>query len=135
VILFQILALALLALLIIRGVLRLMRGAQPRRTILASIAVYAAAALAIQRPDITMLLAHKLGIGRGADLVLYVFVIAFIFSMFYVFNQFVELRSEITALVRQLAIRDAEKQDQKPSGEDAVPPPETRAAPFSKEKP
>ena len=125
-ILFQILALAFLALLTIRSVIRLVRGAHPRRAILASIVVYLAAGFTIVRPDITMLLAHALGIGRGADLILYIFAIAFIFSMFYVYNQFAEMRAEITALVRQLAIRDAEKQDQPPAEPAAGSSQETR---------
>ena len=58
-------------------------------------------------PDLTQRLAHLVGVGRGADLVTYIWIIC---SLFVSFNLQLELRRErkrFTELVRQLALRDA----------------------------
>jgi len=57
-------------------------------------------------PDLTQRLAHAVGVGRGVDLVTYVWIIC---SLFVSFNLHLELRRErkrFTELVRQLALRD-----------------------------
>src|SRR5690349_17205309 len=57
-------------------------------------------------PDLTQRLAHMVGVGRGADLVTYVWIIC---SLFVSFNLHLELRRErkrFTELVRQIALRE-----------------------------
>jgi hypothetical protein len=72
-------------------------------------AIWIAAGLAIAFPDATTNLAHKIGIGRGADVVLYFFVLAFLFTSFYFYSRMVHLQREITQLVRHLAIQEAQR--------------------------
>ena len=65
-------------------------------------------ALAMARPDLTVVVAQALGVKRGADLVLYCSVVAMMLGFFATYARLTRLRREITLLVRQLAIRDAE---------------------------
>lgn len=69
--------------------------------------LWVAAGLAIARPEITRVVARALGIGRGADLVLYCSVVAMALGFLWVHGRLQELRRELTVLVRELAIRDA----------------------------
>jgi hypothetical protein len=52
--------------------------------------------------------AHLLGVGRGADLVLYLLVVAFIFGMLNTYLRFRGTNQQVTELTRTLAIREAE---------------------------
>ena len=72
-------------------------------------ALWIAAAIAILRPSITIAIAHFLGIGRGADLVFYCGILGMLLGFFAVYVRIKRLESEITRLVRALAIRDAEE--------------------------
>src|SRR5207302_559562 len=76
--LFQWLASSGLVLVMLFEVVRLRRGGQLWSAWLLRMAVWAAALVAILVPDITQELAHALGISRGADVVFYSFVLAFL---------------------------------------------------------
>lgn len=56
-------------------------------------------------PNITMVAARLLGIGRGADLVLYLSVIAILYLLFRVGVRLERIDREITQIVRTLALR------------------------------
>jgi small membrane protein len=71
---------------------------------------------AVLRPDDTTWLAHKVGVGRGADLVLYLLVVAFAFFSVNTFLRFRNLERRFTDLARAIALRDA----QLPAGGDVV---------------
>jgi hypothetical protein len=70
-------------------------------------AAWVAAAVAITVPNIVQRVAEVLGIGRGADVVLYLFVLAFLWSSFFFYSRCLRLEREITELTRHIAIRDA----------------------------
>lgn len=53
--------------------------------------------------------AHLVGIGRGADLALYVAAVALSYSVFRLFVRQEETQREITKLVRKMAIADADE--------------------------
>ena len=72
---------------------------------------------AVLRPDDTTWLAHKVGVGRGADLVLYLLVVAFAFYSVNTFLRFRNLERRFTDLARAIALRDA----QPPAVTDAPP--------------
>jgi len=64
-------------------------------------------AVFILYPDWSTRLANHIGIGRGADLMLYIFVI---FSLFHYVNiaaRFKHLEHQMTAVVRSMAIAEA----------------------------
>lgn len=85
--------------------------------VLALLVVGAAAVLA---PDETLNdIAHVFGVGRGADLVTYVFEVAALFVLLHYYTKFVELQRSVTELTRELAIVRAEL--------DRAPPPSSSA--------
>ncbi len=90
------------------SVLRLFSGKQPRGVSLAATTVWFLSFVFILSPDLTMQAANLLGIGRGADLVLYVFAILFIVTFFYFYARFRTLESQLTEIVRHIALSDLE---------------------------
>ena len=68
----------------------------------------AAAAVAIVFPDITQDAADVVGVGRGADLVLYLSIVAVLFVLLHYYTKFVELQRQLTAMVREVAILKTE---------------------------
>jgi len=75
---------------------------------LAFFAFIAVNALAIVRPDAVTWVANRLGVGRGADLVLYLMVAAFVLVTLNTYLRFREMDRRYTQLLRTLAIREAE---------------------------
>ena len=61
------------------------------------------------QPDITSYLASVLGIGRGADLVLYLSVILVFYLLFRIFVRLNRIESDISKLVRDEAIKNVRK--------------------------
>lgn len=83
---------------------------QWRRAPLVALAVYALSAggavLALA-PDLATWAAHKVGVGRGADLVIYCFILI---ALGAIFNLHIKLRASednVTTLVRTIALLDA----------------------------
>lgn len=104
---FQILTLTLLALLAIATVNAAARGSIRKRIATLWLFVWMAAGVALVWPRSTAIVAAALGIGRGADLVLYCSVVATMVGFFYVYTYFRRLERQITVLVRRLAIANA----------------------------
>jgi hypothetical protein len=63
---------------------------------------------AVLRPDDVTYLANRIGVGRGADLVLYLLVVAFVFVVLNVYLRFRDLGERYTDLARAVALREAE---------------------------
>lgn len=106
-IVFQVLGLTLLAALAAVTVGAAVRGKLRRRSAAFWLLVWTAAAAAIAVPKLTMIVAHALGIGRGADLVLYCTILAILVGFFFLFARLRRLEEDLTRLVRHLAIREA----------------------------
>lgn len=85
----------------------------------------AAGAAAVVFPDATTLIAHAVGVGRGADLITYVLEVAVMFVLVHYYTKFVELQRQITQLTRELAILRAE--GERASRDGAPPEPALRA--------
>lgn len=66
-----------------------------------------AAVYAILRPDDTTVLANWLGVDRGADLLSYALVIAFVFTTMSTYLRFKELELRYAQLVRAVALQSA----------------------------
>ena len=105
--LFQILAVVVVTGLFCLSVAAMLRGWATRREGLAWAAVWLATGLAILFPEMTIVVAKALGIGRGADLVLYCTVIVMLVGFFMVYARLRRLRRDLTLLTRHLALRDA----------------------------
>ena len=63
------------------------------------------AAYAVLRPDDVTWVAEKLGVGRGADLVLYLLVVGFGFFAVSTYLRFKELETRLATLARRIASR------------------------------
>jgi hypothetical protein len=61
----------------------------------------------VLRPELTNLLAHKLGVGRGTDLMFYLFFLASTYAFLIVYARHRELRRDLTKLTRSFAIEHA----------------------------
>ena len=104
--LFQVLSISALIVLLAREVRGLWRMPSSQSRWLRA-AVWLLAAGAIARPDCIQLLAESVGINRGADLVFYLFVLAFLGASFYFYSRMVRLQRQLTCLVRVQAIQEA----------------------------
>jgi hypothetical protein len=66
-----------------------------------------AAIYAILRPDDTTVLANLLGVRRGADLITYALIIAFVFTTMSTYLRFKELELKYARLARAVALEGA----------------------------
>jgi hypothetical protein len=62
--------------------------------------------VSILLPEYTTLIANLLGVGRGADLILYFFGIFTVFALVILYTRVNAQNLQITELIRHLAIRD-----------------------------
>jgi small membrane protein len=104
---FQILALSALGMLVLSDLLTVPSARGSRLLKLSRMGVWLAAGVAIAIPDIIQRLARLVGIDRGADLVLYLFILTFLWVSFYFYSRYVRLQRQLTELVRQMALRGA----------------------------
>ncbi len=111
---FQIVTLPIFAVMILVTAVAMGRRRLAPRLGVVWIALWVAASIGIADPNILVRIAHFLGIGRGVDLVLYVSILAFFIAFFVVYLRFRRLDEQMTEIVRHLAIRDAERDDEKP---------------------
>ena len=81
------------------------RGLALRR--LLGCAVVAGGVVAIIWPDAVTWAANLVGVGRGTDLVLYVMVMFFLFTTASLYQRVKGLETQITVLVRELALAAA----------------------------
>ena len=104
---FQIMALIVLGLLFAGIAIVVLRGQVSRRAGLPWAAIWLVAAVAIVWPNITTIVAKALGIRRGADLVLYCFVLVALIGFYMTYVRLRRLNANLTLLVRHLAIQNA----------------------------
>lgn len=67
-----------------------------------------AGAIAVVFPEITQDAAELVGVGRGADLITYISVVAVLFVLLHYYTKFVDLQRQLTEVTRELAILRAE---------------------------
>ena len=77
--------------------------------ILLLIALVSAAVIFIFFPDATNRIAHRLGVGRGADLVFYLSIVIFWFVILKLYVRIRSLEKIVTEVVRKDAIKEADK--------------------------
>ena len=103
---FQVLALSFLACLFVGTVVAMVKRVGVHRDNLLWLFLWVLAGVAIAWPDLTAMVAAVLGIGRGADLVLYCAVVVMMVGFLMVYVRLRRLRRDLTLLVRHLALRD-----------------------------
>lgn len=74
---------------------------------LLALALFLTAAILILFPDLTTVIAHALGVGRGTDLLLYVSLVTGIYVALLLYLLIRELDQKIAELTRAMALRDA----------------------------
>lgn len=105
---FQIMLLVAVSLLLLLSVGLLVQGRIDRRASAAWSLIWLLAVLATIKPSITTKLAQSVGISRGKDLLLYCAVLFMLVGFFMIYTRLRRLRRQLTMLVRQIAIQDAE---------------------------
>ena len=119
VIYFQVVAIPCCLLLAVLALLR--KGNKPRLRIV-WFSIWLASAAMIAFPNSTSAIAHALGIGRGADLVLYGLALTTIWFIAHTKERQWAMERSITALTREIAIRSAEQVTfERPPAEHARP--------------
>ena len=104
---FQYLVVALMLLLSVATLRSATRGGIRKRIAIFWLMVWFGAGTIALWPRSTMLVARALGIGRGADLVLYCTAFATLVGFFYIYVRFRRLDRSMTLLVRQIAVERA----------------------------
>ena len=74
------------------------------RIIVAALGV--SAVVAVVFPDLTNSVAHRLGVGRGADLLIYMLVVCGVFAFLMVHARLRRIEDRLTAIVRRQALTD-----------------------------
>lgn len=77
-------------------------------------AILLAAALAVLFPDALTSIANSVGVGRGADLVLYVLAVCFLLTTVTVFRRIRELEERYVRLARRVAINETNGPQESP---------------------
>ncbi|MDR3637800.1 MAG: DUF2304 domain-containing protein [Isosphaeraceae bacterium] len=67
------------------------------------------AAVTILFPELVQAAALRVGIHRGTDLILYVFILLFIFTSFYFYARHRQIQRQVTELIRSHAIEHARR--------------------------
>ena len=106
--LFQVSALIVVAVMCVATLTAFFRSGFARRDALAWSLVWVAAGVAIAWPELTTWTAHKLGIRRGADLVLYCAVVVMMVGFLMVYSRLRQVRRDLTLVVRHLALLEAD---------------------------
>lgn len=109
---FQTIGLTVAGLLLLATVAAAGRRAINRRAAFAWSILWLATGVSIARPSLTIVVAHFLGIGRGADLVFYCAILAMFIGFFIIYVRLKRLDRQITILVRNAALSSADHDDQ-----------------------
>ena len=95
-------------------------GTQQALLRVAGVGISALGVVAVVVPDTTVWAAHLVGVERGTDLVLYLFVITFMLTALAVFQRLHQLERKLVELTRELALVRAGSSTRAHDG-DAVP--------------
>jgi hypothetical protein len=69
--------------------------------------VFLSGIIAVALPNVTNKLAKLVGVGRGADLLLYLMVIIFYFAFILVYRKVEEIRERQTEIIRYITLQNA----------------------------
>ena len=71
--------------------------------------LWLSAAVAVWIPQVTNRIAGFLGVGRGADAVLYISSIVLFYTMFRLYGKLEHLEHQLSEMTKKIALRDLEK--------------------------
>lgn len=107
----QILILVFAGLGVVRAFMQFKKGALSIAWLLFWVIGWIAAGLVALMPQTTDVVAQFFGVGRGADAVIYLALIALFFLVFRMYVHIEEVEGEITKLVRKMALKDLDDND------------------------
>lgn len=108
---FQWIAISVLLVAILMTGTAVARARMAPRSGLAWLALWFAAIIAIAFPKVPVRIANALGIGRGADLVLYFSILFTFIGFFLLYLRYRRLTEELTKIVRHIAIAEAPRRE------------------------
>lgn len=76
---------------------------------LLALGIFALQVIAITFPDITSDFAQALGVGRGTDVLFYLFASGSVFVYVLLYGKMLSTEAKVTEVVRHVAIREARK--------------------------
>jgi small membrane protein len=127
--LFQWVFVPLCVALALQTALRVWYRRMPRRWGTLVAAGWLLAAWLIAYPTSTFVVAQRLGIGRGTDLVMYLAVLSGLFAAGYFYNRYRRLEVVVTELVRRDALSRAQQGGQPGTADNGEPAEARRATP------
>lgn len=105
----QVLLIAMLAGAFVLTWRRSKQGALSRLGAFAWSALWFAAIVVVLRPEVATFFASLLGVGRGADAVIYVSIIALFYLVFRIFLRLDKLDRDLTSLVRKVSLEERDR--------------------------
>ncbi len=75
--------------------------------------IFIAAIIGVLNPKVTSYVANALGIGRGADVVVYFSIVILFYLIFRLTIALEEIRYEITDIIREIALKDVKRKRKK----------------------
>ena len=105
----QLLLIAFLIFAVLRTVRRFHQKRIAWSALLLWLIIWGTIAVVVVRPEIASYAATILGVGRGADLVIYLAIVALFFLVFRVMASVDTMQQEITKIVTTLALKDLDK--------------------------
>ena len=115
---FQLLTLPALGLAAVLTLSAMRRRRLAGRAGVAWLFLWLAAAFAVAFPETLAVVARTIGIGRGADLVLYLSILFMFGGFFFIYLRFRKLDEQLTQIVRHLAIRDGSEDRARGAGDE-----------------
>ncbi|PYI99833.1 MAG: hypothetical protein DME25_22075 [Verrucomicrobia bacterium] len=107
----QILIVSFVVYALTRTVLRFRRGTISLGELALWSCFWIAGGVCVLAPGITQWFAGILGVGRGADAVFYLGLVGLSYAFFRLYLRIRHAEQQLTLLVRQLALKEAERQD------------------------
>jgi len=108
----QIILLFFIALLIFRTIRRLRDGVIRRGSFFGWMLIWLLGAVVVIIPETTSRIADIVGVGRGVDVVVYLGLLLLFFLIFKLYNRTLSMEQEITRLVRALALKKEDNDDE-----------------------
>ena len=108
----QIIVSVLAALLVLKGVIDVLKKKARLAQSFVWVIFWALVVVAFWRPDATQYVANVLQVGRGADAVLYIGILAVCIALFKIYNKVERMDRNFTSLVRKIAIMEGKKRDE-----------------------
>lgn len=107
--LIQIILLIFIIFVLSRTVLQFRRGLISSKELTFWFILWLAVGVVVILPQTASFLANLLGVGRGADLVIYLSIVVLFYIVFRIFIRLDRLDREITKIVRELALQKKDK--------------------------